>query len=84
MTLAEMIYQKSLELPDDKAQEVIDFIEFLQARSASGSRDPITEAEREARRRRAWERLKEVRIPWGGKPIPDRVELYDDVRGSTH
>ncbi|MDD5321180.1 MAG: hypothetical protein PHD43_11320 [Methylococcales bacterium] len=33
MTLAETIYQKSLELPDDKAIEVIDFIDFIKSRS---------------------------------------------------
>lgn len=33
MTLAETIYQKSLELPDNKAIEVIDFIDFIKSRS---------------------------------------------------
>jgi len=33
MTLAETIYQKSLELPDDKAIEVIDFIDFIKSRT---------------------------------------------------
>jgi hypothetical protein len=33
MTLAETIYQKSLELPDEKAIEVIDFIDFLKSRA---------------------------------------------------
>ena len=32
MNLADTIYQKSLELPVDKAREVIDFIEFLKTR----------------------------------------------------
>lgn len=35
MTLAETIYQKSLELPDNKAIEVIDFIDFIKSRSQS-------------------------------------------------
>jgi hypothetical protein len=33
MNLAETIYQKSLELSEDKAIEVIDFIDFLKNRS---------------------------------------------------
>lgn len=32
MTMAEEIYQKSLDLPLEKAQEVIDFIDFLKTR----------------------------------------------------
>ena len=33
MNLAETIYQKSLDLPEDKAIEVIDFIDFIKNRS---------------------------------------------------
>jgi hypothetical protein len=33
MNLAETIYQKSLDLPEEKAIEVIDFIDFLKNRS---------------------------------------------------
>jgi hypothetical protein len=33
MNLAEIIYQKSLDLPEDKAAEVIDFIDFLKSRA---------------------------------------------------
>ena len=36
MNLAETIYQKSLDLPEDKAMEVIDFIDFLKNRSSPG------------------------------------------------
>lgn len=32
MNLAETIYQKSLDLPEDKAFEVIDFIDFIKSR----------------------------------------------------
>lgn len=32
MSLAEVIYQKSRDLPLEKAQEVIDFIDFLKTR----------------------------------------------------
>ena len=35
MNLAETIYQKSLDLPIDKAIEVIDFIDFLKKRISS-------------------------------------------------
>ncbi len=35
MNLAETIYQKSLDLPTDKAIEVIDFIDFLKKRMSS-------------------------------------------------
>jgi hypothetical protein len=35
MNLAETIYQKSLDLPAEKAIEVIDFIDFLKNRTAS-------------------------------------------------
>ena len=33
MNLAETIYQKSLDLPEEKAIEVIDFIDFIKNRS---------------------------------------------------
>jgi hypothetical protein len=33
MNLAETIYQKSLDLPEEKAMEVIDFIDFIRNRS---------------------------------------------------
>jgi hypothetical protein len=35
MNLAETIYQKSLDLPEEKAIEVIDFIDFLKQRSST-------------------------------------------------
>jgi hypothetical protein len=35
MNLAETIYQKSLDLPEEKAIEVIDFIDFIKNRSRS-------------------------------------------------
>ena len=35
MNLAETIYQKSLDLPAEKAIEVIDFIDFLKNRIAA-------------------------------------------------
>jgi hypothetical protein len=39
MTLAETIYQKSLDLPDEKAIEVIDFIDFLKSRLLAFKRE---------------------------------------------
>ncbi len=37
MNLAETIYQKSLDLPEEKANEVIDFIDFLKHRSSTNT-----------------------------------------------
>lgn len=45
MNLAETIYQKSLDLPEDKAIEVIDFIDFLKNRSRPGK--PVNQAKAE-------------------------------------
>jgi hypothetical protein len=81
MTLAEVIYQKSRDLPPDKASEVIDFIEFIKARREPLREASETEASQEAARQEALAYLSAVRIDWGGKPIPSRDELYDDARG---
>lgn len=71
MTLAEAIYQHSLKLPEPAAREALDFIEFLEQRyrvdvSAAGQ---LTAAQTEA-----LTHLSKVRIPFGGKPMPDREE----------
>lgn len=80
MTLAETIYQHSLRLPEHAAQEALDFIEFLEQRYGTG--EPPPDPEREAERRReVLAHLATLRIPWGGKPIPDRDALYDEARG---
>ena len=42
MNLAETIYQKSLDLPEEKAIEVIDFIDFIKNRSRDNQ--PIRQA----------------------------------------
>ncbi|WP_020562410.1 DUF2281 domain-containing protein [Methylosarcina fibrata] len=76
MTLAEIIYQRSLTLPVEKAQEVLDFIEFLQQRQ---TRQP--EAASETEHQQALAYLDSIRIEWHGKPISDRDALYDDARG---
>lgn len=75
MTIAEAIYQHSLRLPEPAAREVLDFIEFLEVRyglvDLSAGQGPADEAVR----REALARLGQVRIPWDGKPIPDRAAL---------
>lgn len=60
-------------------REVLDFSEFLERRY--GIESPLLEAAplREAARTRAFAVLAQIRIPWNGKPIPDRCELYDDA-----
>jgi hypothetical protein len=75
MTLADVIYEKSRELPEEKAREVIDFIDFLKTRAAA----PSTSANEEHARRRldALARLDEVRIDFGGKPMTDRDAAND-------
>jgi len=73
MTLAEQIFAKSRELPEDQARKVIDFIESLKTRTEA---DVLASRRAEAR-----ERLSKVRISWGGKPIVSRQDLYDDARG---
>jgi len=76
MTLAELIFEKSKDLPVVKAQEVIDFIDFIKTREhqvdAAGSKE-----EREA----ALAKITRARIHWEGKPIPNRDELHDFARG---
>jgi len=74
MTLAEVIYKKSLDLPSEKAQEVIDFIDFLRTRPASLEDDRSSDSDLEIRRQMAREQLAKVRIDFGGKPMTDREE----------
>lgn len=81
MTIAEAIYQHSLRLPEEAAREALDFIEFLESRYAAANAGAAAPALDQAARREALERLDQVRIPWGGKPIADRGALYDDARG---
>jgi len=80
MTLAEVIYQKSLDLPDEKAREVIEFIESLMNETTGPKPQSESSAELEERRLLLKERLSTVRIHWEGKPIPNRAEFYDDAR----
>jgi hypothetical protein len=42
MTLAETIYQKSLSLSPEKAQEVLDFIDFIKGRRTETTSRPAT------------------------------------------
>ena len=69
MTLAEAIYQHSLALPEPAAREALDFIEFLEQRYrlVAPNSPQLTDAQR-----KALACLKEVRIPFGGKPMTDR------------
>lgn len=48
MTLAETIYQHSLNLPEPAAREVLDFIEFLEQRYAKGKPNALQPSNTEA------------------------------------
>jgi hypothetical protein len=72
MTLAEAIYQHSLNLPESAAREALDFIRFLESRHGVAD---------EAKRAAALRKLAGIRLHFDGKPISDRGELYDDARG---
>ena len=74
MTLSEMIYEKSRHLPEDKAQEVIDFIDFLLKKTEDSK--PIDErfSALTFEQREAYDCLDKIRIDWQGKPIADREE----------
>ena len=75
MTLSEMIYEKSRQLPEDKAQEVIDFIDFLLKKTENSK--PVDErlSVLTPEQREAYDCLDKIRIDWhGGKPIADREE----------
>lgn len=79
MTLAEAIYQHSLNLPEQAAREALDFVVFLERRYTSNPEVTQPTAD-EQRRRAALEHLASLRIDWGGKPIEDRNTLYDGAR----
>jgi hypothetical protein len=76
MTLAELIFEKSKDLPVVKAHEVIDFIDFIKSRGHQNDAAD-TKEEREA----ALAKIARARIHWEGKPIPSRDELHDGARG---
>lgn len=48
MNLVETIYQKSLDLPPEKAQQVIDFIDFIKTRTPTPSAISLQSAFEEA------------------------------------
>jgi len=75
VTLSEMIYEKSLHLPDDKAREVIDFIDFIMKKTQQAE-SPVDERLQALtpEQREAYEYLDKIRIDWNGKPIADREE----------
>lgn len=75
MTLSEVIYEKSRQLSEEKAQEVIDFIDFLlqrtrSAKTAESADLPILTPEQQE----AYSYLEKIQIDWQGKPITDRDE----------
>ncbi|MDD5265860.1 MAG: DUF2281 domain-containing protein [Methylococcales bacterium] len=74
MTLSKMIYEKSRHLPEDKAQEVIDFIDFLL--NKTDNTKPVDECllALTPEQREAYDCLDKIRIDWHGKPIEDREE----------
>ncbi len=77
MTLAEVIYQHSLSLPESAAREALDFIEFLEQRHGQ----PKTQLEEDREKRReALEHITSMRVDWQGKPIENRDALYDEAR----
>ena len=76
MTLAELIFEKSKDLPVVKAQEVIDFIDFIKTRNHQ-----TDEAGAQQEREAALAKITRARIHWEGKPIPSRDELHDGARG---
>lgn len=79
MTLAEVIYQRSLRLPEQAAREALDFIDFLEQRYGTRGADDAAGPD-DAARRAALAHLAGIRVDWGGKPIADRDALYDHTR----
>lgn len=79
MTLAEAIYRHSLNLPEQAAQEALDFIEFLEQRYQSQP-STVNALPDEKKRKAALAHIASVRIHWEGKPIQNRDALYDDAR----
>ncbi|MEA1052027.1 DUF2281 domain-containing protein [Lamprobacter modestohalophilus] len=82
MTLAEVIYQRSLRLPEEAAREALDFIEFLEQRYGTLDSSESAKADKTTYQG-ALKHLAGIQVDWGGKPISSRDDLYDDVRGGT-
>ncbi|GAB4276440.1 MAG: hypothetical protein Kow0065_23760 [Methylomicrobium sp.] len=77
MSLAETIYQHSLNLPEPAAQEVLDFIEFLKQRYSKNLVYTALDERLSSltpEQRAAYAYLQTVRIDWGGKPSADRED----------
>jgi len=73
MNLATMIYQHSLHLPEQAAQEVLEFIQNVEKRYGVAANETYLTGltpEQTA----AYSRLSNISIPWQGKPIADRDE----------
>jgi hypothetical protein len=71
VTLAETIYQHSLNLSEPAAREALDFIRFLESRHGMAD---------ETKRAAALTKLAAIRLHFDGKPISNRDELYDGAR----
>ena len=73
MALSDIIYQKSKQLPDDKAQAVIDYIDMLIKKEQNQEYiKKITQLTQE--QRKAFSYLQSIKIDWQGKPIADREQ----------
>ena len=80
MKLAETIYQHSMNLPEPAAREALDFIRFLESRYGAGGKALALKAG-DAKHAAALKKLANIRLHFDGKPISNRVELYDGARG---
>jgi hypothetical protein len=73
MAMAEVIYQKSLALPEQAVREVLNFIQFLEERYEKTANDALPLI-LTPEQRAAYSRLSRLQIHWEGKPITDRDE----------
>ncbi len=73
MSLAEAIYRHSLRLPEQAAQEALDFIQFLEERYGKTA-NGLLPSQLTPEQRAAYARLSRIQIDWEGKPITDRDE----------
>ncbi|MCG3200077.1 MAG: hypothetical protein HUU16_05745 [Candidatus Omnitrophica bacterium] len=74
MTLAEEIFQRSRDLPVEKAQEVLDFIEFIKDRPPGTQGASERGMNLEIRQQETRKLLDGFRIDFGGRPMTDRED----------
>jgi uncharacterized protein with von Willebrand factor type A (vWA) domain len=86
MTLTEVIVEKIRELPEEKAREVIDFIDFLKTRRAATSSSEEDEPQRRQR-----EQVREMANPSAFAPAACRAwsriltaMAHPNRRGGVH